>query len=276
MSTAPSLIELENVCIERGSTRILDHIHLEIPQGEHIAILGPNGSGKSTLLKLLLKFFYPSVVDGVTGTAKILGREEWNVWELRAQLGFVSSEIDHHFCVGRSARLNAIQTILTGFSSSELEPDWNTISPAMTAEAHRLLSLFCMESISRKPVGTLSTGERRRVLLARAMVMHPKAIVLDEPTSGLDLLARAKFLEQVHQLAQSGTQIVLVTHHLEEILPCIERTVMLKAGAIFFDGRTVDAITNDRVSGLFGARLRIDRDANGFHYAVLASLNGEN
>ena len=106
------LIELDNVSLERGTTRILDRISLSIPQSQHVAIVGPNGSGKSTLLKLLMKFFYPS---------------EWNVWDLRAHLGFVSAEIDHHFCSGRSARLNALQTVLTGFSASELEPELDCI-----------------------------------------------------------------------------------------------------------------------------------------------------
>ena len=91
------LIELDNVSIERGATRILDRVSLCIPQSQHVAIIGPNGCGKSTLLKLLMKFFYPSVIDGVSGTVKILGREDWNVWDMRSHLGFISAEIDHHF-----------------------------------------------------------------------------------------------------------------------------------------------------------------------------------
>ncbi|HUP81802.1 MAG TPA: ATP-binding cassette domain-containing protein, partial [Pirellula sp.] len=109
MNADATLIEMSDVSIERGITRILDRVNLRIPQGQHVAIVGPNGSGKSTLLKLLMKFFYPSVVDGQSGTIRILGQEEWNVWELRSQLGFVSSEIDQHFTLGRSARLNALQ-----------------------------------------------------------------------------------------------------------------------------------------------------------------------
>ena len=105
------LIEIDDVSIERGKTRILDGVSLSVAQGQHVAIVGPNGSGKSTLLKLLMKFFYPSVIDGQSGRVLILGQEEWNVWELRKHLGFVSSDIDHHFMNGRSARLTAMRRL---------------------------------------------------------------------------------------------------------------------------------------------------------------------
>ena len=263
------LIELDNVSLERGTTRILDRISLSIPQSQHVAIVGPNGSGKSTLLKLLMKFFYPSVIDGNSGTVKILGREEWNVWDLRAHLGFVSAEIDHHFCSGRSARLNALQTVLTGFSASELEPELDCITMEMKTEAMRCLALFGMTGNPTKLIGHMSSGERRRVLLARALVMDPKAIILDEPTSGLDILARARLLNEVNYLATSGTQILLVTHHLEELLPCIQRTILLKGGRVFFDGPTVEAIDEANITSLFDAKVRIERDVDGYFHAIL-------
>ncbi|MEQ1828781.1 MAG: ATP-binding cassette domain-containing protein [Pirellula sp.] len=269
MPESTPLIEFENVSLVRGTTQILDRIDLTVPSGQNIAIVGPNGSGKSSLLKLLMRFFYPSVVDGCSGSVRILGREEWNVWDLRSHLGFISSEIDHHFCIGRSARLTALEAILTGFSSSELEPDWESITSSMQREANEMLKMFHMLHMSSKPVGHMSTGERRRILLARAMVTHPQALILDEPTSGLDLTARHRFLAQVNKLATDGTQIVLVTHHLEEILPCIHRTVLLKQGRIDFDGPIDEAITNERISGLYDASIRVDRDSNGFHVATL-------
>jgi iron complex transport system ATP-binding protein len=275
MTAVPALIELENVSVERGSTRILDRIHLRIPQGQHVAIVGPNGSGKTTLLKLLMKYVYPSVIDGESGNIRILGHDAWNVWELRTQLGFVSSETDHHFCGGRSARLTAIQTVLTGYSSSELETDRVDINDDRMHDAKHLLRGIGMAAMLDKPVGLMSTGERRRVLLARALVMRPKAIVLDEPTSGLDLVARARFLDQVNALAIAGTQMILVTHHLEEIFPCIQRTILLRAGKIYFDGETRDAIDSSRISSLFDTQVRIEQDHQGFYNAVLGSTKGE-
>lgn len=270
MNADSMLIEMNHVSIERGSTRILDRLSLRIPQGQHVAIVGPNGSGKSTLLKLLMKFFYPSVVDGQSGTVRILGQEEWNVWDLRSHLGFVSSEIDHHFTLGRSARLNALQCVLTGYFSGELEPDPSFVSDLMQCEAKRLLNLFQVDSASTKCIGHMSTGERRRVLLARALVMKPQAIVLDEPTSGLDIVARVKFLGELNHLASTGMQIVLVTHHLEEILPCIDRTILLKAGKVFLDGPTSYALRGESVSSLFDTRVLVDRDAAGLFHSRIA------
>jgi iron complex transport system ATP-binding protein len=266
MDSDASLIEMTGVSIERETTRILDRVSLSIPQKQHVAIVGPNGSGKSTLLKLLMKFFYPSVIDGQSGTVRILGQEEWNVWELRSHLGFVSSDIDHHFTLGRSGRLNAIQTVLTGYFSAELELDQHSVTDAMRSESKRLLERFQLCSQSSKCIGHMSTGERRRVLLARALVRRPQAIVLDEPTTGLDIRARVDLLVMLNELACTGTQIVLVTHHLEEILPCIDRTILLKAGKVFRDARTNEALSEDSISALFDTTIQIDRDAEGFFH----------
>ena len=264
------LIEIEDVSVERGSTRILNRVNLTIPQKQHVAIVGPNGSGKSTLLKLLMKFFYPSVIDGQSGTIRVLGQEAWNVWELRRHLGFVSSDIDHHFTLGRSARLNALQGVLTGFFSTELDPDPADITDSMREEAVRTLELFQVKSSSPKAIGHMSTGERRRVILARAMVQKPQAIVLDEPTNGLDLRARADLLRVLNQLANTGTQIVLVTHHLEEILPSIQRTILLKAGEVFLDTQTHLALSEESVASLFEAPIHIDQDEAGYFHSRIA------
>lgn len=263
------LIEMNDVSVERSKTRILDTISLCIPQRQHVAILGPNGSGKSTLLKLLMKFFYPSVIDGQTGRVLILGREEWNVWDLRQCLGFVSSEIDHHFMTGRSARLSALQSVLTGFFAAELEPEQDAISDLMRSDAERMLDAFHVNSKSPKCIGHMSTGERRRVLLARALVLQPQAIVLDEPTTGLDIRARAELLSILAELAAANTQIVLVTHHLEEILPCIDRTILLKAGKVFVDTHTSKALSNESISRLFDAKIQVERNAAGFYNTKL-------
>jgi iron complex transport system ATP-binding protein len=269
MQLAKMLIELHDVCIQRETTRILDHLNLDIPTGQNVAILGPNGSGKSTLLKLLMKFFYPSVVDGESGTVRILGQEAWNVWELRKHLGFVSADIDQHFRTGRSARLTALQSVLTGFASSELEPDPESITSDMLAGARQCLRLFQVNELSQQCIGHMSTGERRRVLLARALVKKPPAIILDEPTSGLDLVARSKLLNELSQLACSGTQLVLVTHHLEEILPTIQRTILLKHGRIFRDGPTDEVLDSETISELFDTQVTLDRDRDGFFRAFL-------
>ena len=263
-SEKPAIIALDHVSLVRGSTRILDSVSFRIEPGEHTSILGPNGSGKSTLLKLLLRNLYPSIVDGRAGSVRMFGDTEWNVWDLRTKLGFVSGEIDHHFMMGRSGRLTAKQAVLTGFFSSELEPDEAWITPEMIEKAEASLALMGMTALAQRLLGHMSTGERRRVMLARAMVHRPIALVLDEPTSGLDLRAQDQLLKQLEILASIGTTLILVTHHMDEILPCIGRTLLLGDGVIRFDGATDQAMQADRLSQTFRCPLRVSRNASGY------------
>jgi iron complex transport system ATP-binding protein len=262
-----TILDLQNVSLVRGSTRILNQITLRVSQGEHLALLGPNGCGKSTLLKLLMRVLYPSVVDGQCGTVRLFGETEWNVWDLRTRLGFVSSELDQHFVGGRSGRLSVAQAVLTGFFSSELEPDPEQVTPSMVEQAKRALEMMEMETLKDRLLGHLSTGERRRVLLARAMIHHPQALVLDEPTTGLDLRAQSQLLRILERLAQDSTTLLLVTHHFEELLPCIQRTVLMRSGEIVFDGATNEAMDRERLNAVFGADLRVERTASG-HWHV--------
>ncbi len=258
MSASP-LVELVEVVVERNGFRILDVNRLVIPLGEHAVLFGPNGSGKSTLLKLLMKFFYPSSVENRAGTIKILGREAWNVWELRTQLGFVSSEIDHHFTTGRSGRLSPRDAVLTGFESSELELDETSITRERLDAASMWLEFFEIDPRSTKRVSWLSTGERRRVMLARSMVHGAKSLLLDEPTAGLDIVAREKLLLKLEDLTRSGVQIVLVTHHLEEIIEPIKRCILLKSGQVLCDAPLEACLTSHWMSSLFEAPVEVSK-----------------
>jgi iron complex transport system ATP-binding protein len=257
MNDSKALLELENVSIVRGTTRILDRLSLRVDRNEHCVILGPNGSGKSTLLKLLTRTMYPSIVDGRAGVVRILGQTEWNVWDLRTQLGIVSSELDHHFTTGRSGRLPAADVVLTGFFASELEPDAERVTSEMKDAANDALETFGMMELRDRPVAHLSTGERRRVMLARAMVRKPFALILDEPTAGLDVRAQRDLLQQLDRVAESGTSIVLVTHHLSEIMPCMSRTLCMQKGRIYFDGKTTDALNPSHLAGLFECEMEL-------------------
>jgi iron complex transport system ATP-binding protein len=262
-----TILDLQNVSLVRGSTRILNNISLQVSEGEHLALLGPNGCGKSTLLKLLMRVLYPSVVDGQSGTVRLFGETEWNVWDLRTRLGFVSSELDQHFVGGRSGRLSVMQAVLTGFFSSELEPDPEQVTPSMVEKAKQALEWMEMDSLKDRFVGHLSTGERRRVLLARAMIHQPQALVLDEPTTGLDLRAQSQLLSILSRLAHQGTTLILVTHHFEELLPCIQRTVLMRSGEIVFDGSTQHAMQRERLASVFEADLHVEL-TDGGHWHV--------
>jgi iron complex transport system ATP-binding protein len=253
----PPLVEIDDVVVERNRVRILDLHNLTIAHNENVVIFGPNGSGKSTLLKLLMKFFYPSALEDRVGTIRIFGQENWNVWELRRHLGFVSSEIDHHFTVGRSGRLTPLEAVLTGYESSELELDPAQVDDTMRASATQWLEFFDISPRSKKHVAWLSTGERRRVMLARSMVRGATSLLLDEPTAGLDLLARERLLRKLEEMIARNIQIVLVTHHLEEVLPQMNRVIMLQSGRIMADGLARDLLCSNQLSALFGCQVEV-------------------
>ena len=265
--TDPSfpILDVENVSVVRGKAKLLDGLSLSIALGEHTAILGPNGSGKSTLLKLLTRNLYPSILEGQEpGTIRIFGQTEWNVWDLRTRLGFVSGEIDHHFHAGRSGRLTAEQAVLTGFFSSELEPDPEFITESMRTAVHQAMELMGIAPLAKRTLGTMSTGERRRTLLARAIARRPQALILDEPTAGLDLLAQRQLLDHLEKIAKQDTTLILVTHKLSEVLPCIQHTVLLNRGSVAWNGSTDDAMQPDRLSRLFGCPLSIQKSDSGY------------
>jgi iron complex transport system ATP-binding protein len=295
MNLPPPLLRLENISFRFGHDRLakpaLNQISISIPIGVHTAILGPNGSGKSTLLKLLLRLLYPDPWTEPSDTSSddqlentggsdpvqservpeiaIMGRNDWNVWELRKQLGYVSSEIDHHFTLGRSGRLTALDAVLTGFSAGELAIESQQITNEMRLAAEESLEICGVAHFATRPVARLSTGERRRVILARAMVHRPMGLIIDEPTAGLDIASRATFLQQIELLAQAGTTLVLVTHHIEEVTPIFNRVLLLKNGSVHFDGNRDEAIESERLSSLFDVKLSVHRNKQDYFFMTL-------
>jgi iron complex transport system ATP-binding protein len=267
-SVAP-LLRLNNVTVVRSvnsqTIRILDQLSLSIAQGCHTAILGPNGSGKTSLLKLLNRQFYPSVDQGQTGEVEILGRSQWHVGELRKHLGIVSGDLDRDFTLPRSGRMTALQTVLSGYDAVQLITFTNQHDQGRTARAKELLNLVGADHLAERPLMTLSTGERRRVLIARALVHRPQALVLDEPTTGLDIAASVGFMLQVRQLARSGITIILVTHHIEEIIPEVANVILLKSGRVFAQGNTATLLSDGMLSELFDIRVHVQRNAGGRH-----------
>ena len=249
------LIEFENVTVMRGHTVALNDVSLKIGLGEHIAILGPNGCGKSTLIKAITRECYPLIQDG--SSVRILGEERWEVWELRKLLGIVSSDLMATCTRAASGR----NIVLSGFFSSIGIWPHQEITPQMLESADRAMEMLEVSHLAERFTEEMSSGEARRVLIARALVHDPRALLLDEPSIALDLSAQHELRLMLRKLAQSGIGIVMVTHHLSDLIPEMDRVVLMNRGTIIADGPTREVLVEDRLSTLFGRPLELsERD----------------
>jgi iron complex transport system ATP-binding protein len=266
-SLPPPLLQLAHATVLKNGVRALDDVSLAIAEGEHTAIVGPNGSGKSTLINLLTLHDRP-FADGRGPAVRVFGRELWNVFELRAVLGVVSADLHHRFVEGNSnGRITGREAVISGFFASQGIMAHAAVTDAMRAQAADALERMEARHLADKVINQMSTGEARRVLIARALVTAPRALVLDEPTTGLDLIARHRFLELVRRIARSGPTLLLVTHHVEEIIPEVERVVLLRQGRVAADGAKEQTLTSARLSEVFGSPVALRRE-DGYYVAA--------
>jgi iron complex transport system ATP-binding protein len=261
------VLELVNATLVRGRTRVLEGLSLTIEQGEHTAILGPNGAGKTSLIRMLTLDDRPRTADNGTPALRLFGREQWDVDELRTRMGVVTGELDASFGVNTSGgRVSGLDTAVSGLFGSHGVFSHHDVTPAMRDQGHIALARVEVPHLAGRPLNEMSAGERRRVLIARALVTRPDALVLDEPTAGLDLVARYRFMETIRRLTHEGTTLILITHHVDEIVPETRRVVLLREGRITFEGTPADALTAPRLSEVFGAPLTVEQ--NGGYYYV--------
>ena len=246
------LIEYKNITVCRGEKVALDCITLSIAVGEHVAILGPNGCGKSTLIKTMTRECYPRL-DGPDSWMRIMGREMWNVFDLRAMLGIVSNDLMLSCTRDYSAR----EIVLSGFFSSIGIWGNHHVTPEMQRRTNQLLEQFEIGHLAERNTDELSSGEARRVLIARALVHDPKALVLDEPTTSLDFHATHELRETLRRVAQSGTSIVLVTHHLADIIPEVDRVILMTGGKVLRDGPKPRILTSAALSKAFATEAEV-------------------
>ena len=253
---SPLLLDLQNIFVQRNERFALNGLNLQIQAGEHVAVLGPNGSGKSTLLKLLLRECYPLLRPGTV--LEILGEDHWNIFELREQLGIVTNDL-----MAQCTRdITGRELVLSGFFGSVgLWPNHRLLS-GMEETAHASMTRLGVAHLQNRWIDELSSGEARRLLIARALIHNPKTLVLDEPTTSLDLLAQREMRHQMRQLAGSGVGLLLVTHHLEEVIPEIDRVVLLQNGRVFADGSKTELLTSENLSTLFGAPVQVSREGD--------------
>ncbi|UTW44501.1 ATP-binding cassette domain-containing protein [bacterium SCSIO 12696] len=252
--TSPStntLFDISNVTLNNGGTPVYRNLSLRIKRGEHTAIIGANGSGKSTLLKLLSGELYP--VANQQHRLRLLGRERWSKSELRQQMGLVSHDLQSHTMDGAPG----INVVLSGYFDSDSIWQHHQVSDQQLQTAIALMQELGIEHLRRRTYGSLSTGQQRRLLLARAMIHRPNVMLFDEPTTGLDMQGCQQAMGIMRQMMEDGVSLILVTHHLYEILPEIRRVILLKDGEIQADGAKEDVLTDANISHCFDTALKI-------------------
>lgn len=246
----PPLLALTALRMTRGRTHILRGIDWRVARGEHWAILGANGSGKTTLLKALTGYMSPT--DGeLSLLGHRYGEADWR--ELRLHVGIVMSAFNAAVPVAEPA----LDTVVSGkYAQLDL---WHAGTRADRRAALRLLRSMRLAYLADREWAVLSQGERQRVLIARALMARPRLLILDEPCAGLDPVAREKFLRFVDQLARrrNSPALVLVTHHVEEIMPAFTHALLLRQGRVVAAGARRRVLTSENLSATFAAPLRL-------------------
>jgi len=259
IAEASEFLELRKVNVARGDRVVLHDVNLEVRAGEHVAILGPNGCGKSTLIMAMTCQVYPIFTPGMR--VRIFGRERWDLTQLRRHFGVVSADLPGE----RTAVTTGRDAVIAGFfSASTLWPNLH-VTGEMRERAQEALERMEAVHLADQLVGEMSAGEKRRIQIARALVHRPRQLLLDEPSNALDLAAQRELRETLRRLAQEGTGLVLVTHHLGDILPEIERVILMRDGRIVGDGPREELLTEARLSELFNTPVRIGRDEEWLH-----------
>jgi iron complex transport system ATP-binding protein len=252
----PELIACESVGYRQQGVDILSDINWRIEAGQHWAVLGPNGSGKTTLLRIVCGYLWPT-----SGRLLRLGQELVDLTELRQSIGWISS--------GMVAEIppadTGLETVVTGRLAQiglKRFPVGRPTEGDFIAASAELVKLGCA-ALAGKPFGILSQGERQQVLIARARMARPMLMVLDEPCAGMDPGVRERFLSWLDERIAAGTAaptVVLVTHHIEEIVPGIQNTLVLSCGTIHSSGPTRNVVTRETIEAVYRTKLaRIER-----------------
>lgn len=259
MPAVPALIEFERISVMRGDKVVLHELSFKVGVGDHVAILGPNGCGKSTLIKTITRECYP--LQREAARLAIFGEECWNVFDLRSLLGIVSNDLTAQCTRDITGR----DVVLSGFFSSIGVWPHQQVTEAMRQKADEVLAILEVPHLAERALTEMSSGEARRILIARALVHDPRALLLDEPSNSLDVFAQHELREMMRKLAQSGIGILLVTHHLADLIPEIDRVLLMRAGRIIADGPKEQTLTPECLAALFGLPIELARRDGYYH-----------
>jgi iron complex transport system ATP-binding protein len=246
------MIHIAHATVRRGEKLLLDDISLDIAAEEHTAVLGQNGAGKSTLVRLISRDIHPLHLPELELT--IFGRRRWNIFDLKARLGIVSDLLED-LC--RSTY--PVRDIITsGFFSSIGIDFCHQVTAEMREKAEETAVFMGVEQLLSAQMNRISSGEARRVLIARALVNEPETLILDEPAVSLDLKAQYAFKQTLRKIARSGRSLILVTHDLADIIPEIDRVIILKEGRVFAAGSKQQLLREAVLSEAYGTRVFVD------------------
>jgi iron complex transport system ATP-binding protein len=248
---AHPLLEIRDAVVWRGETAALKDFSLRLEEGESVAVLGPNGAGKSSLLKVLNGELRPEWTEQTV--CRLFGEDLWSLEELRHRIGVVMPEEVARFHPEEIAEDAVISSLRGAYGKTR----WMRFSAEEKRKAHECMELMGISHLAKREFGALSSGERRRFLIARALVHGPQVLVLDEPSTALDFEAGMQLTATLGTLLDAGKTLVLVTHHPGEIPPGIERVVLLKDGGVFADGEKKKVLTSAKLTGLYGVDLKV-------------------
>jgi iron complex transport system ATP-binding protein len=248
-----TVLELDAVTCLADGRAIVDEVTWSVQSGERWVILGRNGCGKSTLLRVASLYLHPS-----RGSVRVLGETlgHTDVRRLRRRIGFAAAS----FADMLRPALSAADIVMTA-KNAALEPWWHTYDDADRARAHELLGRVHIEHLAGRTFGTLSSGERQRVLIARTLMTDPALVLLDEPNAGLDLVSREELVHSLDALASDPSlpPMVLVTHHVEEIPSQFTHGLLMRDGAAIAQGPIADIITTRGLSDCLGIAVSVER-----------------
>lgn len=238
------ILEVSCLAIQRGETRILNDVSWTLRRGEHWVILGSNGSGKTSLLSALTGYLSPTHGE-IALLGEQFGASDWR--ELRTKIGIVSSSV-------RQMMADAEPALLTVISGKYAMIDfWGRVRADDRAAAGRILLQIEAAHLAERPWLVLSQGERQRILIGRALMAKPRLLILDEPCAGLDPVAREHFLAFLQRLGtrRGAPALILVTHHVEEIMPAFTHALLLRHGRVLAAGEKRETITSELLSRFF-------------------------